>query len=236
MANSRIRQVLTALPAREVRQIHPRELTSPDVYAFSSVLAPSNSTTGAGSSTLTLLLQTTLKETSDAVAEANKQLASLLPVQQRNLDTVNQNTQALVNNTASKGGSGSSALSTVGNIASTVFGSGSILTPIITGLINLFRAPSTPQPVFTAFTMPAPIHLDTTLGGGSPQAAQQTVRAAASTEANVRASVQMSAPPIQIQVNAIDSRSFLDHSDQIAQAVRQALLNSHPLADVIAEI
>jgi hypothetical protein len=34
----------------------------------------------------------------------------------------------------------------------------------------------------------------------------------------------------------MDSQSFLDHSDQIAQAVRQALLNSHPLADVIAEI
>jgi hypothetical protein len=34
-------------------------------------------------------------------------------------------------------------------------------------------------------------------------------------------------------VNAIDSKSFIDHSDAIAEAVRQALLNSHALGDVI---
>ena len=46
----------------------------------------------------------------------------------------------------------------------------------------------------------------------------------------------MSVPNVQIQVNAIDSKSFLDHSDAIAEAVRQALLNSHSLGDVIAEL
>lgn len=40
---------------------------------------------------------------------------------------------------------------------------------------------------------------------------------------------------IVIQVQAMDSRSFLDHSNEIAEAVRRALLDSHPLRDVIKE-
>jgi hypothetical protein len=47
--------------------------------------------------------------------------------------------------------------------------------------------------------------------------------------------VKEGAAPIVIQVQTIDSRSFLDHSNEIASAVRQALLNSHPLGDVLAE-
>jgi hypothetical protein len=42
-------------------------------------------------------------------------------------------------------------------------------------------------------------------------------------------------PPITIQVQAIDSRSFTDHSSEIAKAVREALLNGHSLGDVVAE-
>jgi hypothetical protein len=41
---------------------------------------------------------------------------------------------------------------------------------------------------------------------------------------------------ITIHVQAMDSRSFMDNSDQIARAVREAMLNSHPLNDVIGEM
>lgn len=41
---------------------------------------------------------------------------------------------------------------------------------------------------------------------------------------------------ITIQVQAMDSRSFLDHSAEIAQAVREAMLNMHPLNDVVNDI
>jgi hypothetical protein len=34
----------------------------------------------------------------------------------------------------------------------------------------------------------------------------------------------------------MDSKSFLDHSDEIAQAVREAMLSSHSLNDVIADL
>jgi hypothetical protein len=44
------------------------------------------------------------------------------------------------------------------------------------------------------------------------------------------------APNITIQVQAMDSRSFLDHSAEIAQAVREAMLNMHSLNDVVNDI
>jgi len=41
---------------------------------------------------------------------------------------------------------------------------------------------------------------------------------------------------VTIQVQALDSKSFLDHSDEIARAVERALLRSHRLRDVLLEL
>jgi 2C-methyl-D-erythritol 2,4-cyclodiphosphate synthase len=49
-------------------------------------------------------------------------------------------------------------------------------------------------------------------------------------------SSQVWAPSITVQVNAMDSRSFLDHSDDIAHAVREAILSAHTLTDVVSEL
>ena len=50
--------------------------------------------------------------------------------------------------------------------------------------------------------------------------------------------VAVPAPSTQItvQVQALDSQSFLDHSHDIAQAVRQAMLETSVLNDVIREV
>ena len=44
------------------------------------------------------------------------------------------------------------------------------------------------------------------------------------------------APAVTVQVQAMDSRSFMDHSDEIARAVREAILNSHALGSVVSEL
>jgi hypothetical protein len=44
------------------------------------------------------------------------------------------------------------------------------------------------------------------------------------------------AAPIIVQVQTIDSRSFLDHSDAIADAVKKSLLESHALTDALREL
>jgi hypothetical protein len=41
---------------------------------------------------------------------------------------------------------------------------------------------------------------------------------------------------IVVNVQAMDSRSFIDHSQEIAQAVREAMLNMHALNDVVSEL
>jgi len=43
-------------------------------------------------------------------------------------------------------------------------------------------------------------------------------------------------PQVTVNVQAMDSRSFLDHSQDIAQAVREAILNMHSLNDVISDL
>lgn len=43
------------------------------------------------------------------------------------------------------------------------------------------------------------------------------------------------ASQVVVQVQAMDSRSFLDHRDEIASAVRQALMESHGLGTVLRE-
>ncbi|HET8546872.1 MAG TPA: hypothetical protein VFL57_02660 [Bryobacteraceae bacterium] len=48
---------------------------------------------------------------------------------------------------------------------------------------------------------------------------------------------QTAAPAaVNVNVQAMDSRSFLDHSHEIARAVREAILNSNSLNDVVAEL
>jgi hypothetical protein len=37
-------------------------------------------------------------------------------------------------------------------------------------------------------------------------------------------------------VQAMDARSFMDHSAEIARAVREAMLHSHPINDVMSEL
>jgi hypothetical protein len=132
--------------------------------------------------------------------------------------------------------------STIGSVASSVLGSGLGLSPLISSIAHLFTgSTSVPSPALVPYIAPAPIRLDladTAEGNsgilglrpvsygqdGLPRAAAEDARA------------QKAAPQISIQVNALDSRSFMDHSNEIAQAVRYAMLNMHSLNDVVSDL
>jgi hypothetical protein len=43
-------------------------------------------------------------------------------------------------------------------------------------------------------------------------------------------------PQVTVNISAMDSQSFLDRSDDIASAVRQAMLNMHPINNVVADL
>ncbi len=57
------------------------------------------------------------------------------------------------------------------------------------------------------------------------------LRAAAA--ARSAADQRRGAAQITVNVQAMDSQSFLDHSNEIAQAVRAAMLNSNSINDVV---
>jgi hypothetical protein len=110
--------------------------------------------------------------------------------------------------------------------------------PLATGLMTLFGSKSTEEPVPTAaFEPPAPIAVEAGLTSDRQFArtsyGADGVPRAATSGGNTSAGA---VPPIQINVQAMDSRSFLDHSDDIARAVREAMLHSHALNDVVSEL
>lgn len=180
---------------------------------------------------LSSLLQGPAQNVSDQISALTSQITALSSAQQAQTGAIQDNTQAVTQNTSTKGSS-SSVGSTIGSVASSVLGGG--LSPIIGGLLSLFggggsQTLAAPAP----FVLPTPVQYNAGLTGGSPG---QATPVSSSASGQPRPQASTSAPQITVQVNAMDSQSFLDHSDDIANAVRQALLSSNSLSDVIADL
>jgi hypothetical protein len=165
-----------------------------------------------------------------------QQLQQLQTINQTQIQTIEANTTAVGANTSAKGSTGESTGSKVGSTLEDVFGLG--LSPLISGLVSLFGGGGSSQPApLVPFIKPPSVSATggisasspgafsvDTADGGLPRAVPSTSSAAAQTT------------QITVQVNALDSQSFLDHSDDIAQAVRQAMLTSTTLNDVIRAV
>ena len=179
-------------------------------------------------------------------------------------DTVNQIGQLQGSNEAppaeSGGGTSSSSASTAGggstaeSIASTVLESGLGVVPLVVGLLGLFECGGTPAPVLEKYAMPERQYFEGSDTGGDISDADydqmgmpRTYSAApdgTSTPASGTATPSSSgsgtsgagAAQITVNVQAMDSQSFLDHSNDIAQAVRAAMLNSNSINDVVNDL
>jgi len=192
-------------------------------------------TSGSSTTTdLSSLLQGSVKDVTDQITALTSQITTLNSTEQNQISVTQDNTQALAQNTTTKGG-GSSVGSTVGNVASSVLGGGLSLSPIIGGLIGLFGGGAGNQTLAAppVFRLPTPIQADAGLTGGAPG---QVVPVSYDAGGQPRTQASSPAPQVTVQVNAMDSQSFLDHSDEIASAVRQALLSSNSLSDVISDL
>jgi hypothetical protein len=180
------------------------------------------------------LIQGPIQDFTSQVSSLATQMTTLTSIQQTQFGATQDNTQALLQNTIAQSSSGASVGSTVSNIASTVLGGGSILSPILSGLMSLFSGGDSSQTSTATlpFMLPAPVQYQTSLGTNSPgqtSPASQGVSGQSPAQAAAAA-----APQVNIQVNAMDSQSFLDHRDEIARAVREVLLTSNSLNDVIS--
>ena len=198
-----------------------------------SLATPLAGGTGSATDSLSGFLEGPAKDVTQQLSALAAQVTALNSTQQTQTSATQDNTLAVSQNTAAKGTAGSSFASTAGKVASSFLGGG--LSPIISGLMSLFggggtQTVSTPTP----FRLPAAVDYQAGLSGGSAGGAVQPVVYAAGGQP--RTLPASPATQVNIQVTAMDSKSFLDHSEEIAQAVKTAMLSSSSLNDVIADL
>jgi hypothetical protein len=197
------------------------------------LVSSTGSAGGGGSSSITGgVLQSGNSDVTEQLTSLTEQITSLTSIQQSQVSALQDNTQAVTQNTSAKGSGGSSVAGTVESAASSFLGGGlSSLSPLLGGLLSLFggggQTPSAPAP----FMLPAPVQSQ---AGLTPGVSGQVTPVSYGDTGQPRSSSAGAAPQVTIQVNAMDSQSFLDHSDDIAMAVKQAILNSNSLNDVIS--
>lgn len=171
------------------------------------------------------------------------ELASLRStVQQISSSTRSAATKA-PDNSRDAGSIGSTVLKTMGRVTG--------IGPVATGLLSLFggggKDEREPEPM-AMYQGPASVHVEagvmsdgrlSDISYGDRGVARSNTRSTTQSNnggANSTLPQAPSAPAIQINVQAMDSRSFLDHSNDIARAVREAMLHSHALNDVVSEL
>jgi hypothetical protein len=210
------------------------KLLDPAVFGeastVSQVVAGSNA--GGGSS-------------SDSTQQLAQQFQQLQSVAQSETETVQANTQAINQNTTQmgQGTGGASTLSSAGSTIESALGLGTGLSPLISGVANLFSGlfggGGDQQSVPSAFLMPPAVNVNAGINEAAPTQPFAVDYAAGGQPRGATAGASNSgsgSTQITVQVQAMDSQSFLDHSDDIAQAVRQAMLQSSVLNDVIREV
>jgi hypothetical protein len=172
----------------------------------------------------------------DRLGRLSVELEQLRATSESQAGAVGENTSAVLENTvahATQGGG--SILAEAGRSALSVFASGLGLSPIFSGLAHLFGGDSkveSPAPL-VPYVRPAPVQFDGTAGVKLPQEPADDQGGWAGFDAGAN---PKSGANITIQIQAMDARSFIDRGDEIARAVRLAMLNSHALNDVVSEL
>ena len=109
--------------------------------------------------------------------------------------------------------------------------------PLITGLLSLFGSESPePLPALEKYELPLPVSVEAALTGNRDYSALRYGQGGIpeSVRGGTPASGQV--PSIQVNIQAMDSQSFLDRQDDIARAVREAMLHSNSINDVVLEL
>jgi hypothetical protein len=185
---------------------------------------------------LTSLLRASGLGGGDSVDTQMTSLAGELQQQQGFNNALMQETAAAMTQPSASGGgsTGSSILDTIGSTLGGVLGGGLGLAPLISGIAGLFGggSGSSAPAALPTYMAPLPINIDAGFSeGGGGAYGVDTAQGGAP-----RAMTSSPASQITVQVQAMDSSSFLDHSQDIALAVRQAMLQSTVLNDVIREV
>jgi hypothetical protein len=172
------------------------------------------------------------------VTSASQQLQSLNAI---NENLMTESLRAMQSSQTNSGGGVGSVLGSIGGALEGGLGVGSL----ISGIADLFGSGSGSAPAApTPYMQPLPINLDagfsSASGGGlfATDSGQGNVQRAMTSPGSGSGSSTPSSSngAITVQVQAMDSQSFLDRSQDIAMAVRQAMLETTVLNDVIRQV
>jgi hypothetical protein len=170
----------------------------------------------------------------DQLTTIASQLQELQTINQSQMENIEANASAVT--TGSKAsGTGTSTASSVDSTLLDVLGLGSGLSPLISGLVSLFGGGGSSQTTaVTPYIQPLPVNLQAGFSGSSAGGASGVdYGEGGQPRQTTAASAQQQ---ITVQVQAMDSQSFLDRSNDIAAAVRKAMLETSTLNDVIREV
>jgi len=208
------------------------------------------------------MASTTQDELYKAFAAVSGQQSSNLGGMANSLaDMVAQIGKIQTNQTAAPAAAGKSTASTIESIAGTVLKSGFGMVPLVSELLGLFGGGGSTAPApLVKYAMPAAINFEAADSGsgtsnadtdqwGMPRA-YSAGGAGAGTQASGTpgstatqnnnpgkgSSGTPASPQITVNVQAMDARSFLDRSHDIAAAVRDAMLNSNSINDVVNDL
>lgn len=187
-------------------------------------------------------LQNTIERLSGGSSDARetteqliRQLSELTSVARLQSESTDDNTRAVIENSLAK--ATSSPLSKAGDIGRSIMsflGGGFGLAPL---LGKLFGGQKEEElPALPSYSLPKPIDVDAALSSLASLGIGPVRYGQDGLPRPLQAGRPVEAASITVQVQAIDSRSFMDHSSEIARAVREALLNAHSLNDVVSEV
>ncbi len=113
---------------------------------------------------------------------------------------------------------------------SSLLKSGFGLAPLVSGIAKLFGGDKNAEPDLQAVVTPPELDLSLANSPGPVQALPRVDRGAGG-------AVRTAAPAqVVVNVSAMDARGFMDRSDDIAAAVRDAMLRMHAVNDVVEEL
>lgn len=108
--------------------------------------------------------------------------------------------------------------------------------PLVTGLMKLFgSSDSDAVPALEKFSAPTPVAVQAGLTRDREYSALRYAQGN-TPDALSQSPIRSGHTTVQVNIQAMDSQSFLDRQDDIARAVREAMLHSNSLNDVVLEL
>ena len=170
-----------------------------------------------------------------ALRDTSQQLGQWRSLTQSRADATALNTAALQQNTTAQGKGGTAGK--ILNTASSFLAGGLGALPLVSGLLGLFSGGPKSQRVLPKYLAPPSLAIQNAVDAGGDAGPAVYDQFGSPRLASTSGTSTAPAPPsVTVNVQAMDSRSFMDHSFQIAQAVREAMLNLHPINDVVNEL